>query len=231
MNKARIFLAEDNPNLGFTICDGLEHAGFLVDLYADGVKAAAGYSPDKYDICLLDIMLPKMDGFALAELIRTRDKSTPILFLTAKNLEEDKLKGFGLGGDDYITKPFSMKELVCRIEVFLKRTNKVHDHKLSSVRMGEFTFSHELLTLEHGGEVRTLTSREADVLRTLWENHGGILKREELLNQVWGDDDYFMGRSLDVFISRLRKYLQEDPSLEIRNYHGIGFALIINKQE
>jgi DNA-binding response OmpR family regulator len=178
-----------------------------------------------YDLCILDIMLPKMDGFSLARSIRKKNGSVPIIFLSAKSMEEDKLEGFRTGADDYMTKPFSLDELLCRIEVFLRRSHSNNRRDETIVFLGNYTFDFSNLTLTTKATEKTLTQKEAEVLKLLYHNRERVLRREEILKHIWGDDDYFMGRSMDVFISKLRKYLKEDPSVQIVNYHGVGFKL------
>jgi DNA-binding response OmpR family regulator len=226
MNNKRILLVEDDPNLGFVIKDNLGLKGFDVTLCKDGEEGENAFHNNPFDICILDVMLPKKDGFAVARSIRGKNKSVPILFLTAKSMMEDKLTGFQTGADDYITKPFSLDELICRIDVFLRRSNGTSEKSEMKVyTVGGFSFDPLNLTLKTNSTEKTLTQKEAEVLKLLYQNRDRVLKREEILKQVWGDDDYFMGRSMDVFISKLRKYLKEDPSIQIVNYHGVGFRL------
>ncbi|HEY8934324.1 MAG TPA: response regulator transcription factor [Cyclobacteriaceae bacterium] len=224
MNK-KILLVEDDPSLGFVISDNLKQKGYDVTLCQDGESGSVAFTQHTFDLCILDIMLPKKDGFAVAHDIRAVNKDVPILFLSAKSMLEDKLEGFKTGADDYITKPFSFDELLCRIEVFLRRANKPDSSNDKIFSIGEFEFDYANLTLKKEDSRKTLTQKEAEVLRLLHLNRGRVLKREEILTQVWGDDDYFMGRSMDVFISKLRKYLKEDPAIQIVNYHGVGFKL------
>jgi DNA-binding response OmpR family regulator len=221
----RILLVEDDPSLGFVIKDNLVLRGYVVDLCKDGISAEESFRKGKFDLCIFDIMLPKKDGFTLAREVRAINATVPILFLSAKAMVEDKLEGFASGADDYITKPFNLDELLCRIEVFLKRSaiSKVAEQKI--VFLGSYAFDFSNLTLKNNGNEKTLTQKEAEVLKLLYQNRERVLKREEILRHVWGDDDYFMGRSMDVFISKLRKYLKEDPSVQIVNYHGVGFKL------
>lgn len=227
MGKAKILLAEDDESLAFVIKDNLTLNGFDVLHFSDGKSAYNAFDSDTFDICLLDVMLPNMDGFSLGRGIRIKDKSIPILYLTAKSMQEDKLEGFKSGGDDYITKPFSMEELIFRIEVFLKR--KISLDKSGQIySIGDYTFDYNELTLTLADDEKHLTQKEADVLHFFCVNKGRVIKREEILKQVWGDDDYFLGRSLDVFISKLRKYLSSDAKVNIANRHGVGFELIIN---
>lgn len=228
MEKPRLLLVEDDVNLGFVVKDNLEDRGFDVTHKEDGELGLQAFKDGSFDLCILDVMLPKKDGFTLAADIRERNHDVPIIFLTAKNMKEDKIQGFKLGADDYITKPFSMEELVLRIEVFLKRSGK--DRAPAApveqvFRIGSYRFDYPNLELEGPGELKRLTQREADVLRMLCLEQGKVLKREEILKKIWGSDDYFAGRSMDVFISKLRKYLGDDERVEIMNYHGVGFKL------
>ncbi|MDH5367224.1 MAG: response regulator transcription factor [Cyclobacteriaceae bacterium] len=222
IKSINILLAEDDKNLGFVIKDNLVHEGFNVTLCEDGLQAHSAFKRESFSLCVLDVMLPKMDGFKLAEQIRKTDKNIPILFLTAKSMVEDKLEGFKKGGDDYITKPFNMEELIYRINVFLKRTSSTKGDKLS-YKIGNYTFDYNNLTLTVNFSTQKLTQKEADVLQLFCDHQGEVLKREYILKQIWGSDDYFLGRSLDVFISKIRKYLKKDRSINIINYHGIGF--------
>ena len=222
--KAKILLVEDDSSLGFVMKDNLIHKGYQVTLCANGEEGELQFQSQTFDLCILDVMMPKKDGFSLAQAIREKDKQVPILFITAKSMLEDKVAGFHAGGDDYLIKPFSMEELYLRMEVFLRRTNGLNTTD-SSYTIGEFNFDCKNLSLQHITGNKTLTQKEAEVLKLLCSNKERVLKREEILTTVWGDDDYFMGRSLDVFISKLRKYLKEDPKVEIVNYHGVGFRL------
>jgi len=225
MKKAKVLLVEDDPSLGFVLKDNLSLRGYDISLCADGDAGWATFQSQPFDLCILDVMLPKQDGFSLGKNIRSVNNQVPILYLTAKAMQEDKMEGFKLGGDDYITKPFNMDELVMRMEVFLRRS-EVADTEEKVFAMGGFQFDHENLRLAHtNGVEKTLTIKESEVLKMLYQNRDRVLKREEILTKVWGDDDYFMGRSMDVFISKLRKYLKDDPSIEIVNYHGVGFRL------
>lgn len=223
--NTKILLVEDDPSLGFVIKDNLEMKGYQVTLCNDGESGETTFHQDSFDLCILDVMMPRKDGFTVARNIRKKDTQVPILFVTAKSMLEDKVEGFNAGGDDYITKPFSVEELQMRIEVFLRRTTR--DHAETVFRLGQFTFDSSNLTLTNQSSTKTLTQKESDVLGLLCKNRERVLKREEILKAVWGDDDYFLGRSMDVFISKLRKYLKDDPSVQIVNYHGIGFRLEI----
>lgn len=226
MDKKRILLVEDDPSLGFVIQDNLSLKGYDVTLCTDGEKGEETFLQNPFHLCILDVMLPKKDGFTLAKAIRERNAEVPIIFLTAKTMIEDKLAGFRTGADDYITKPFNLDELLFRIEVFLRRTQSTYvgDQVIS---VGKFQFDPFSFTLRYDGQEKTLTQKEAEVLKLLYRNRDRVMKREEILTQVWGDDDYFMGRSMDVFISKLRKYLKTDPDIQIVNYHGVGFRLEI----
>jgi DNA-binding response OmpR family regulator len=225
--SAKILLVEDDPTLGYVIKDGLSHKGYDVTLCKDGEQGQSFFDQQLFDLCIFDVMMPKKDGFTLAKEIRDKNTQVPILFVTAKTMLEDKMDGFRAGGDDYILKPFSMEELVMRIEVFLRRSkSNGHDHDQNgSFDLGGFKFDAKNFKLNHSSGEKILTPKEAEVLKLLCIHKDRVLKREEILTSVWGDDDYFMGRSLDVFISKLRKYLKEDPSVEIVNYHGVGFKL------
>ena len=224
-NTKKILLVEDDPSLGFVIKDNLTLKGYDVTLCKDGEEGERSFLNNVYNLCIFDVMLPKKDGFSLARSVRKKSATVPILFLTAKSMIEDKLEGFGTGADDYITKPFSLEELLCRIEVFLRRAPLISHIEQKIVFLGQYEFDFSNLTLKTRSAEKTLTQKEAEVLRLLYQNRERVLKREEILKQVWGDDDYFMGRSMDVFISKLRKYLKEDPSVQIVNYHGVGFKL------
>lgn len=222
MNR-KILLVEDDPSLGFVIRDGLSTRGFDVTWCTDGEQGKESFTQRPFDLCVLDVMLPKKDGFTLAQEIRKDNPSVPILFVTAKSMLEDKVAGFTAGGDDYLVKPFSMEELVLRMEVFLRRSSASNGEAV--LALGSYQFDPRNLTLAHRSGEKVLTQKESEVLELLSRNRDRVLKREEILKKVWGNDDYFLGRSLDVFISKLRKYLKEDPSLEIVNYHGVGFRL------
>lgn len=221
----KILLVEDDPSLAFVISDNLRLKGYDVTLRNDGEAGQKAFDEDAFHICIFDVMLPKKDGFSLARSVREKDKQVPILFLTAKAMTEDKLEGFQTGADDYITKPFSLEELYCRIEVFLRRSGESVKHDPGSFNLGQYAFDYTNLTLRNQENIKILTQKEAEVLKLLYLNRERVLKREEILKQVWGDDDYFMGRSMDVFISKLRKYLRDDASVQIVNYHGVGFRL------
>ncbi len=221
--SAKILLAEDDPSLGFVIKDNLEMKGYEVTLCNNGEEGLRVFNEKLFDLCILDVMMPKKDGFTLAQQIREKNQQIPILFVTAKSMLEDKVAGFKSGGDDYLVKPFSIEELCLRIEVFLRRSSP--QSKEENFSLGAFNFDCHNFTLQHSTGEKTLTQKEAEVLKLLCENKDRVLKREEILKAVWGNDDYFLGRSMDVFISKLRKYLKEDPTVQIVNYHGVGFKL------
>jgi DNA-binding response OmpR family regulator len=223
--KTKVLLAEDDLALGYVIKDNLVDAGYEVVLCPDGQSAIDKFNKENFDICLLDVMMPNKDGFAVAKKIRQQTDIIPILFITAKSLEEDRIHGFESGGDDYIVKPFSMQELLLRIEVFLRRTKKMYSERAQSFQIGDMHFSFNNLKLMVDRSEHNLTQKEAELLQFLCEHPNRILKREEVLLNVWGKDDYFLGRSMDVFITKLRKYFKTDPSANIETIHGIGFRL------
>lgn len=228
MPLPKILLAEDDESLGFVIKNSLLQEGFQVLLAADGAAAQEAFINEAFDICILDVMLPKTDGFQLAKFIREKDCHIPVIFLTARSLQEDKIQGLRAGADDYLTKPFSMEELLLKISIFLQRSKKENAYT-PVVNIGSIKLDTDNLQLHYPDESKKqLTEKEARILLFFIRNKGRLLKREEILTEVWGDDDYFMGRSLDVFISRLRKYLQKDERTEILNVHGIGFKLLIS---
>jgi len=227
-NFKNILLVEDDPNLGIILNDFLKMEGFSVSLARDGEMGFEAFSKASFDICILDCMMPKMDGFTLAKKIRKIDQNVPIIFLTAKSLKEDKLKGFDLGGDDYITKPFDEDELVRRINAVLKRVNTIPETKEQIFTIGQFRYDHSNLTLNLNGDISRITQKEGDVLYLLLQNKNNVLRREDILVNVWGENDYFMGRSLDVFITKLRKHLKLDTQIKIENVHGVGFILSEN---
>jgi len=228
--KSRILLVEDDPNLGFVVKDSLEDKGYTVVLSADGISAEEILEKEQFDLCLFDVMLPRKDGFTLAEEFRKKDEITPIIFLTAREMQEDKNFGFRIGGDDYITKPFDFEELLLRVEAVLKRSRNSGVPKAKGrYIIGKFTFNPEELILDHEGHITKLTKKEAALLQYLADNINIPLKREQVLMKIWGDDNYFLGRSMDVYITKLRKYLKEDSSIEIANIHGIGFKFTIDK--
>ena len=225
----KILLVEDDPSLGYVIKDNLEVNYFDVTWCKDGQEGLVSFQRKSFDLCILDVMLPKKDGFTLAESIRKRNDRIPILFLTAKSMQQDKIQGFRTGADDYITKPFSIEELLMRIRVFLKWSQIPISEEPQVFQVGNYSFDFDHLSLARNGEEKVLTQKEADILKLFCQNRGEILKREEILVKIWGEDDYFLGRSMDVFISKLRKYLKGDERIEIINYHGVGFKLEVKE--
>jgi len=229
--KPKILYVEDDIDLSFVTKDNLEIKGFEITYCKDGKEGWETYGKKDFDLCILDVMLPEMDGFTLAKKIREINEDIPIIFLSAKSLKEDRIEGLVVGGDDYITKPFSIEELVLKIEVFLKR-NKISSGKNSTkivFRIGEYTFNSQTLELSYKETSKRLTSREAELLKYLCLNQDKVVKKEDILLEVWDSDSYFNSRSLDVFISRLRKYFREDTSIQINNIHGIGFILSVKQ--
>lgn len=227
MEKYKILYAEDDETLAFLTKDNLEQNGYDVFHYADGVACGAAFHQNRFDICVLDIMMPKKDGFELASEIRKSNADIPIIFLSAKTLKEDRIKGLRLGADDYLVKPFSIEELLLKIEIFLKRSQKKTTVEKSIYQLGKYTFDSHYMTIHNADEKITITQREAELLKLFLDNENKILKREEILKKLWGDDDYYMGRSLDVFISRLRKILVNEQGITIENLHGIGFKFTV----
>lgn len=225
MKRATILLVEDDESLGFVTKDNLELKGYDVVWCQDGIAGEETFNNIQPDICILDVMLPGKDGFSLAKRIKSVNPDTPVLFLTAKSMIEDKLEGFEIGADDYITKPFHVEELVYRIEVCRKRAKPNGTGITRILQIGQYQFNANKLLLIHQSGSITLTFKEGEILKLLHDQRHRIVKREEILNHVWGSDDYFIGRSMDVFISKLRKYIKDDPTLQIVNYHGIGFRL------
>jgi DNA-binding response OmpR family regulator len=221
--KGKVLLAEDDLSLGYVIKDNLTDAGYEVVLCPDGQTAIDTFDKSRYDICLLDIMMPNKDGFSVAKKIRQQSDVIPILFLTARSMEEDRIKGFLTGADDYITKPFSMQELLLRMDVFIRRTRKMHADEVLEYTIGNMRFSYTELKLYTPPETFTLTQKEADLLKFLCEHANRVLKRDEVLLHVWGKDDYFLGRSMDVFMTKLRKYFKADPAVILETIHGVGF--------
>jgi DNA-binding response OmpR family regulator len=224
---------EDDPNLSLVIQDYLEILNYRTTVCHDGEEGLAEFTKNNYDLIILDVMMPKKDGFSVAEDIRKFDGLTPIMFLTAKSLKEDRIKGFQVGCDDYISKPFSTEELSLRIKAILKRCTAVTSAILAevpqNVTLGDYTFDQANMLLIHETETKTLTRKEVALLKLLCANKDKLLTREVALKSIWGDDDYFIGRSMDVFISKLRKHLKEDPRISITNVHGTGFKLEIKE--
>jgi len=221
-------MAEDDPNLGDLLKDYLELKGkFEVTLCRDGEEALLAFRKQMYDLCILDIMMPKKDGFSLGVDIRKADGSVPIIFVTAKEMMEDKARAFELGGDDYITKPFCVEELLLRINALLKRTSR-EENLATEFEIGGFFFNYTAQTISFKGQKQKLSTKEADLLRLLCLNKNDVMTRKEALLKIWSNDNYFTGRSMDVFLSKLRKYLKEDPNVEIINVHGKGYKLLVS---
>lgn len=225
--KAKLLLAEDDENLGLLLKEYLIAKGYDTDLYGDGEVAYEGFKKNQYSLCILDIMMPKKDGMTLAKDIRLINSEIPIIFLTAKNLKEDVLEGFKMGADDYITKPFSMEELIFRIEAILRRTSDSKGAEQSTYQLGKYTFDHRKQTLISNGDTVKLTTKESELLRLLCNNANDVLERNFALKTIWIDDNYFNARSMDVYITKLRKHLKDEPSVEIINVHGKGYKLIM----
>jgi DNA-binding response OmpR family regulator len=225
--KTTILVAEDDLQLGFIIKDNLEEAGYSVTNCPDGETAWEYYQKKNPDLCILDVNMPYKDGYSLAKKIRQKSDLVPILFLTAKALEEDKLKGFAAGGDDYIIKPFSMKELLVRIQVFLRRNKMLVKESNSQMQLGKFIFVPGELKLLIGEKTILLTQREKELLEFFANHPNKILRREEVLSNVWGKNDFFLGRSMDVYITRVRKHLADDSSVYIETIHGTGYRFVV----
>ncbi|MBV6404542.1 MAG: response regulator transcription factor [Flavobacteriales bacterium] len=223
----KLLVVEDDPNLGLLLTEYLRAKGFEADLRADGEAGLKAHAQGRYDLLLLDVMMPVKDGFTLAREVRRTDPKVPIIFLTAKSMKQDTIQGFLAGADDYLTKPFSMEELVLRVQAVLRRsTGQVStEEELRSFTIGSYTFDVRKQLLKRGDQERKLTTKEHELLRLLCLHRNGLLERRQALREIWGDDNYFNGRSMDVYIAKLRKYLREDPEVEIVNIHGQGFRL------
>lgn len=221
MEKSKILYAEDDKTIAFLLQDGLEPY-YEIEHYGDGKSALEAFNCKNFDICLLDIMMPEMNGFDLAEKIRQQNSEIPIIFISAKALKEDRIKGLKIGADDYLVKPFSIEELILKIEIFLKRSKKTQPAS-PKYKVAKYDFDPQNYTLQNSGNIITLTQRESELLLYFILHKNTVLKRQDILKAIWGDDDYFMGRSLDVFISRLRKVFADEENIAIENLHGIGF--------
>ncbi|WP_445721554.1 response regulator transcription factor [Flavobacterium sp.] len=227
MNKKRILYVEDDETLAFLTADNLEQH-FEVIHCGNGADAFQKFCNEEFDLCVLDIMLPDMDGFEIATEIRKRNEEIPIIFLSAKTMKEDRIKGLRLGADDYLVKPYSIEELILKIEIFLNRSQKVIEKSNKVYVIGSFEFVYENYFLKSDKKEITLTEREAGLLKLFLDNTNTVLKREKILTSLWENDDYFSGRSLDVFISRLRKILKEEPNVKIENIPRVGFKMVID---
>ncbi len=229
----KLLLVEDDEALRFIVKDNLEQNNYEVDVAENGEKAIECFGENTYNLIILDVMLPKVDGFKVAEHIRAINDHVPVIFLTARSMTEDKITGLTIGGDDYIPKPFSMEELLLKIKVFLKRSNQQTGNtggKAQTKKIGRFVFLPDEHALSFEGNTRKLTLKEVELIHFFSENPNKVLSRDEILEKVWGSNDYFLGRSLDVFISRLRKYFKADPNIQIINLHGIGFRFAVKKE-
>lgn len=231
--KQRILLVEDDENLGNILKEYLELKDFDITHCANGEAGKRAFENHSFDLCLLDVMLPKMDGFSLGKFIREKNQEIPIIFLTAKSQKEDRLEGLTIGADDYVTKPFSIEELLLRIKAILKRTHAhlVPDQFQNEYKVGLYSFDTEQRTLHFNGDDRQLTHKESELLKLLCNSQGMVVRRSDALKKIWGDDNYFNGRSMDVFVTRLRKYLKDDESVEIINVHGMGFKLLVHQSK
>lgn len=231
--KFKILLVEDDPNLNLVLQDYLEMMGYEIVSCVDGEDGLKAFKTGSFDLCILDVMMPKKDGFSLAEDVRKKDADIPIIFLTAKSFKEDRIKGFQVGCDDYITKPFSTEELNYRIKAILRRTSVVKPEKISEdetvFTFGNYTFDSVNMILISPGNEQHLTRKESELLKVLCQHKNQLLTREVALKTVWGDDDYYIGRSMDVFITKLRKYLKDDPKVSITNIHGTGFKFMVEE--
>jgi len=226
--KLGILLLEDDANLGLVLTEHLQMNGFEVTLCTDGQAGLEAFRKDEFDLCLVDIMMPKLDGFEFAQEIRRNNQEIPLIFLTAKSMKEDKIKGFRIGCDDYVTKPFSIEELMLRIEAVMRRVSGGKaSEAVTLFRIGQYSFDSNRQLLKHGDDERKLTPKESDLLKLLSQNINKTVLRENALKSVWNDDSYFTGRSMDVFISKLRKYLKDDPNVEIMGIHGKGIRLVV----
>ncbi len=222
--KLKILLAEDDLHLGMLLVDYLEAEGFDVKLCKDGELALKAFQSSNFDLCLLDVMMPKLDGFSLAKEMKVKDKKIPVIFITARSLKEDKLKGYDLGADDYITKPFDEEELLWKIKALVRRIPENKNiAKVEVISIGKYFFDFNNQSLTIHNKTKRITEKESDILNYLSKYRNHVIKREDMLKDLWGENDYFFGRSLDVFITKMRKYLKEDPSISIENVFGVGF--------
>ncbi|MCX7862265.1 MAG: response regulator transcription factor [Bacteroidales bacterium] len=229
ITKAHILLAEDDDNLGTLLKEYLEAKGYKTDLFTNGESALKSFKNRSYDLCIFDVMMPQMDGFTLAKEIRIIDTKIPIIFLTAKTLKSDVVEGFKTGADDYITKPFSMEELIFRVEAILRRTKSNFIEEKTVFNIGKYIFNAETQELSIDRRVIKLTTKESELLQLLCQHMNNVLDRNYALKKIWLDESYYNARSMDVYITRLRKHLSDDPRIEIMNVHSKGFKLIVHE--
>ncbi len=229
--KPSVLLLEDDPNLGLILQEHLELNSYTVKLCVNGEQGLTAFSRGRFTLCLVDVMMPRKDGFTFAREVRRRDTQTPLIFLTARSLKEDRIEGLKIGADDYVTKPFSMEELLLRIQAVLKRSGREQPpgDRPTIFAIGSYSFDHTARTLRRNSRSRTLTAREADLLRLLCVHVNATLDRSLALKEIWSDDSYFNGRSMDVFVSKLRKYLKADAGIAILSVHGRGLSLVVKK--
>ena len=232
MVKAKILLVEDDPNFGAVLKNYLELNDFEVTLATDGFQGIETFNKDRFNLCILDVMMPRKDGFTLAEEIRDKDERVPLIFLTAKTMKEDMLEGFKSGADDYITKPFDSEVLLFKIKAILKRSNtRGFDLNQKEFEIGKYHFNYDHRTLTMDSKEQKMSPKEADLLRLLCVYKNELLPRQKALKDIWGDDNYFTARSMDVFVTKIRKYFKDDPSIHIMNLHGKGFRMMIEEKK
>jgi len=223
--RLKILLAEDDLNMGVLLVDYLEGESFDVKLCKDGELALKAFESQTFDLCLLDVMMPKLDGFSLAKAIREQNKKIPVIFITARSLKEDKLKGYNLDADDYITKPFDEEELLWKIRAVIRRIpDKKREQEIASIFLGKYIFDFNNQCLTINGQSKRITEKESDILKYLSDYRNKVIRRDAMVKAIWGESDYFFGRSLDVFITKIRKYLKEDQDISIENVFGVGFV-------
>ncbi len=231
MKKEKILFAEDDASLAFMVKDTLEETGYSVVHCSNGQSAIQMFDKEKFDLCLLDIMMPGKDGYQVAKKIRQLSDRIPILFLSTKNQEEDRLKGYESGADDYLPKPFSMPELLKKIEVFLRRSKMFHSDNVQEYQVGKIFFNYTNLEIISPKGTTRITQKEANLMLFLCEHQNKMVRREEILREVWGKDDFFLGRSMDVYMTKLRKMLKADPDLVLETIHGVGFRFLVPQNE
>ncbi len=230
MNKEKLLLVEDDVNFGFVLKSYLEMNDFFVTLITDGKDAVNAFLSREFNLCILDVMLPNVDGFTIAKEIKRISPSCPVIFLTARSMKDDIMEGFRIGADDYLTKPFESDVLLMKIRAILRRNSDVKPIISDVITIGKYKFNTKLRTLTSNEETFRLTPREADLLKTLYLNKNNVMDRNEALKKIWGDDNYFNARSMDVYITKLRKYFKDDDNVQIDNIHGSGFVLVVKEQ-